>query len=180
MTSGHLITNGNLTFLSNIYANGFVYSRRKFISVFSCKYFGIDNNTIITVRHFQGCVTNLSGLFTENSTQQTFFGCQLGFSLWCYLSDKDISGTNLSADTDNTSFIQIFQSIVADTRYISCDFFRSQFGISGFCFVFRNMNGCINIFLHKTLAQENGILEVVTFPGHETDQRVLTKSKFTL
>ena len=140
MTAGHLITNGNLTFLSNIYTNGFIYSRRKLVSVFSCKYLGINNNTIITVRHFQRCVTNLSGLFTENSTQQTFFSCQFSFTLWCHLSDKDISGTNLRTHTDNTSFIQILQSIITDTRYISCDFFRSQFCISGFRLIFSNMD----------------------------------------
>ena len=110
------------------------------------------------MRHLQRCVADLSGLFTENSPQQTLFGCQLGFALRRYLSDKNISGTNLSADTNNTSFIQIFQSVVTNTRYVPCDFFRSKLRISGFGFIFCNMNRSINILLNKTLAQKNGCL----------------------
>ena len=42
------------------------------------------------------------------------------------------------------------------------------------------MNRSIYIFLYQSLTQQNRILVVITFPGHETDQRVLTKSKFTI
>ena len=42
------------------------------------------------------------------------------------------------------------------------------------------MDRCINIILYQTLAQKNGILVVVTFPGHESDQRVLTECQLTV
>ena len=42
------------------------------------------------------------------------------------------------------------------------------------------MYGSINILLHQSLGKQNGILVVITFPGHETDQRVLTKCQLTL
>ena len=38
------------------------------------------------------------------------------------------------------------------------------------------MNGGIYVFLHQFLTEQYGILVVVTFPGHETDERVLAES----
>ena len=99
--------------------------------------------------YLQGCISDFTCFLTKDSTEQSFFCCQFCFTLWCNLTDKDISGTNLSTDTDDTSFIQVLQRIIADTRYITCDLFRSELCISGFCFVFGNMDRCINILLYR-------------------------------
>ena len=37
------------------------------------------------------------------------------------------------------------------------------------------MDGGVNILLHQTLAEQNGVLVVVALPGHESDQRVLAQ-----
>ena len=42
------------------------------------------------------------------------------------------------------------------------------------------MDGCVNIITYHTLVDKNGVLVVVTFPGHESDEYVLTESKFTV
>ena len=39
------------------------------------------------------------------------------------------------------------------------------------------MNGSVYVFHDKPLTQQNGILIIISFPCHETDQRILTKSK---
>jgi len=38
------------------------------------------------------------------------------------------------------------------------------------------MNGSIYIFLYESFTKKNGVLVVVTFPCHKSDQRILTKS----
>ena len=42
------------------------------------------------------------------------------------------------------------------------------------------MYRCINIFFNKTLTEQNSILVVVTFPGHETDKRVCSESQLAV
>jgi len=42
------------------------------------------------------------------------------------------------------------------------------------------MNRCINIIPYQTLRKKDRILVVVAFPGHKSDQRVLTKSDLTI
>ena len=42
------------------------------------------------------------------------------------------------------------------------------------------MDGSVNIILYQTLAKKNGVLVVISFPGHKSDQRVFTKCKLAL
>ena len=176
MTTSHLISYLDLSLLCDVNTHGFIHSRRKFISVFSRKYFCIYDNTKFTMRNTQRRISYFTCFFTEDCAKKSFLGGQLGFSLWCYFSDKNIAGTNLCTDADDTLLIQIFERIIADTRHVAGNLFRSEFGISGFGFVFCNMNGSIYIFLYQSFTKKNGVLVVVTFPCHKSDQRILTKS----
>ena len=149
VTTSHFVTNRNLTFLSNINTNRLIYTRRKLVTVLSCKYFSINNDTVLTMRNLKGSISYLSRLLTEDRTEQTFFCSKLCLSLRSNFTYQNVSCTNLSTDTDDTALIKVFQSIVTNARNISCDLFRSQLGISGFCFIFFNVDRCINIVLNK-------------------------------
>ena len=146
MTARHFITNGNFTFLCNVAANYFIYTRTEFVlAVFSCKYFYIYNNTVLAVRNTQGRITYFTGFFTKDGTQQSFFRSQLCFSFWSYFTNQNIAGTHFSTYTDNTGFIQIAEQVFVYVWNISGNFFRTKFGISCFNFIFFNMNGGINV-----------------------------------
>ena len=41
------------------------------------------------------------------------------------------------------------------------------------------MHRCINIILHQSFTKKYSILVVITFPGHETNKRILSKSKLS-
>ena len=151
MTTGHLVTNRNLTFLSNINTYCLIYTRRQLIAVLSCKYFGIYNNTIFSVRNLKGSITNFSCFLTKDCTKKTLFCCQFCLSLRSNFTNEDITGTNLCTDTDDTTLIQILECIIANTRNVSGDLFRSQLGVTGLCLILLDMNGSIYILLHQTL-----------------------------
>ncbi len=53
MTTSHLITNGDLSLLCNVYTNGLVYSWWQFITIFSCEDLCIHNNTVSTMWHLE-------------------------------------------------------------------------------------------------------------------------------
>ena len=180
VTSGHLITNGNLSLLCDIDTYGLVYTRGHLIAILSCKYLGIYDNTVFTMRYFQRSITYFTCFLTEDCTEKSLFCSKLCLSLRSNLTNKDITGTNFCTDTDDTTFIKILQCVIADTRNITCDLFRSEFGITGFCLIFFNMNRCVNIVHNKSFAKKYSILVVVAFPCHKSDQRVLTKSKLSV
>jgi len=103
-----------------------------------------------------------------------FFGLSLGR----HLAHQNIACAHFRADSDNSPVVQILQSIIAHAGHIPGDLLGPQLGIPGFCLVFFNMDGGIHIFHHQSLAEQNGILVVVTFPGHKADQRVLAQCQF--
>ena len=191
VTACHLIADLNLTLLGNIAVNdlidtgcqfitGLFMAVRTVLAFFLGKHFDINNNAVFAMRHTQRGITHFSGLFTEDGTQQSFFGGQFGFALGGYLTDQNITGVYLSADTDNTVFIEITELIVTDIRNITGDFLRTELGISGFDLILFDMNRSINVVTHDFLVNENGILVVIAFPGHEADEGILAEADFTI
>ena len=132
------------------------------------------------MRYFQRSITYFTCFLTKDCTEKSLFCCKLCLSLRSNFTNKDITGTYFRTDTDNTTLIQILQCFISYTRNITCDLFRSQLGITGFTFIFFHMDRCINIIHNQSFAQKYSILVVVTFPGHESDQRVLTKGKLAI
>ena len=131
------------------------------------------------MRNTQGSISYLSRLFTKDRTKKPLLCGQLCLTLWRHLTHKDVTGTNLCTDTDDTLFIQVFQRVVTHSRYVSGNFFWSQFGISRLCLIFGNMNGSIDVLLYQPLTQKYRILVVITLPGHKSDQRVLSESNLS-
>ena len=108
MTAGHLITDRDFSLLCNVNADCLVYTRRQLVSVFSGKYFGIYNDTVLTMRYLQGSITHFTCLLTKDCAEQTLLCGQLGFSLRSYFSDQNITGTYLCTDADDSTLVQVF------------------------------------------------------------------------
>jgi len=51
MTSSHLITNRDLTFLGDIDTDSLVYAWCKLVTIFSCKYLCVYDDTVCTMRY---------------------------------------------------------------------------------------------------------------------------------
>ena len=131
------------------------------------------------MRYAQGSISDFSGFFTEDGAQQSFFCGKVVFTLRRYLADQNVCRVNLSTDSDDTFFVQILQRFIADIWNVSGDFFRSQLGISCFCFIFHDMQGSQHVIHQKSFVQNDSILVVVAFPGHEADEQVLAQSDFS-
>ena len=179
VTACHLITHGNLSLLCNIDTDCLIYAGRQFITVLSGKHLGIHYNTILAVRHLQGSVTHFSCLLAEDRAQQSLLCGQLGLALGRHLTYQNIAGTHFRTDADDTSVIQILQCIITHAGHVPGDLLGSQLGVPGLCLVFFHVHGGVDILLHQSLTQKYRILVVITFPGHETDQRILTQSQLT-
>ena len=175
VTSCHLIPYRNLPLLCNINADSLVHTRRQLIAVVPGKYLRIHDDTILTMGYFQRSIPYLPGFLSENRPKQTLFRRKLRLSLRRHLAHKNISCAHLRTNPDDSSLIQILQGVVSHTRDIPRDLFRSKLGITGFRLILFDMDRCIYILLHQTLAQQHGILVIVAFPRHEPNQRVLAK-----
>ena len=180
MTAGHLVSNGDLSLLSDINTHELVYSGSDVVAVFSCEYFYVNDYTRLAMGNSEGRIPYFPCLLAENRSEKSFLGCKLGLSLRSNLSDKYIVRANLRSDADNSSFVEVSESVLADVRNIPCYFFGSEFCIPCLGLKFLYMNGCIYVLLNKSLAEKNSILVVITFPCHESDKRVLSEGKLSV
>src|SRR5690606_15429461 len=74
---------------------------------------------------------------------------------------------------------QILQRFLAQVRDIPGDFLRPELGITRADFKFIDVNRGENVVLYNPLADEDGVLEVVTIPWHERAKHVPPQSEFT-
>ena len=132
------------------------------------------------MRDLEGSIADLSGFLAEDRAKQFLLCCQFSLSLRSYLADKDITCADFRADADDSHLIQVFKSFLAYAGNVSCYLFSTELGISGFTVILLDVNRGVYIISYETLAQKNSILVVVTFPGHEADQRVLAQRKLAI
>mgnify|MGYP000703683748 CR=1 FL=1 len=177
VTSRHLISDGDLTFLCDIAANDHVDTRRKLIRIFSGEHLDIHDDAVFAVRNAQGGIADLSCLFTEDGAQQSFLCIQLGFTFRGNLTDQNVAGMYLCTDADDATLVQFLQSILAHVWNVAGNLFRSELGVTRFDFVFLDMNGGIYVVADHSLVEQNRVLVVVAFPGHKADQRIFHPAK---
>src|SRR5699024_7954240 len=151
VTSGHLISDGDLSLLCNVNSYRLVHTRRQLVAVLPCEYFGINYDTVLAVRHLQGRIPYLARLLAEDRTEQSLLSGELCLSLRSHFSDQNIPCTDFCSDPDDSSLIKIFQRIVADTRNISGDLFRSELGVPGLCLILFDMDRSIDVILNQSL-----------------------------
>ena len=177
MTACHFIAFTDLTFLRDVDADELVHARCQLITIFTGEDLDIDDLAEFAVRYTQGGITNFSFFVTEDSTQQSFFRRQLRLALRGDLADQDIARTDVSADHDDTVFIEVFHSVFRNRRQLTGDLFLTQLGIAGIAFIFFDMDGGVQVILAETFGDQNGVFVVVPFPGYESYEYIVAESQ---
>src|SRR5690606_13677745 len=144
VTSSHLIAFRDLSLLGNIDAHQLIYSWRQFVTVLPGKHFDIDYDPVGTVWNTKRGITNFSRFFTKDGMQQALFRGKFSYAFWCNLTNENISSANFCTYADNAPLIQITQRLFTDVRNVTRNFFRSQFCITSFRFIFFNMNRSVD------------------------------------
>ena len=94
------------------------------------------------------------------------------------LTYQNVAAFNESTNTNDPHFIKIAKAFLSNVGNLTGDFLRTQLGLTGFNLVFLDMNRGVEIIGNQTLADEQGILVVVSLPGHVGDQNVLSQRNF--
>src|SRR6185503_1528648 len=125
-------------------------------------------------------VANIASLLTEDGAEQLLFRSELRLALRRDLADQNVAMADLGTDADNAALVQIAQGMLRDVGNITRDFFRSELRVASFDFKLLDVNRGVVIVLHKTFADQDRVLEVVTAPGHESHQHVTSEGELAL
>lgn len=132
------------------------------------------------MRDLERGVADFARLFAEDGAQQTLLSGQIGLALRRDLADQNITAAHLRADADDAAVVEILERIVTDARDVTGDLLGAELRVARVALELFNMNGGVNVLHDQTLIDENGVLVVVAFPGHEADQQVLAERDLAL
>ena len=138
----------------------------------------VNHRTLRTLVHAQRSVFHIAGFFTEDGTQQFFFGRERSFTLGCHFTDQRIAGHDFRTHVDDAGIVQTVELLFGQIGNIAGNFLRAQLGITRHDHEFFDVDRGVAVFCHHTLANQNRVLEVITVPRHKRDQHILTDSDF--
>src|SRR5699024_8309094 len=136
----------------------------------------VDDDAILAVRHAQRGIAHFAGFFAEDGAQQALLGGQLGLALGRDLADEDVAGLDLGADADDAALVKVLERIIGHVGDVAGDLFGSELGLAGFALVFLDVDGGVDVLAHELFVEQDGVLVVVAFPGHEADKGVLAQA----
>ena len=125
-------------------------------------------------------VLHVGGLFAEDGAEQALFGREFGLGFGRDLADQNIAGLYFGADADDAVGAEILERFVAEVRNVAGDFLGAELGVARGDFEFINVNAREDVFLHDFLADEDGVLEVVAVPRHESDEHVAAEGQLAV
>ncbi len=139
------------------------------------KHLNVNHCTVHAGTGSERSILDIGCLFSKNGPKKLFFRSQLGFTLWCDLSDQDISRLDFGTDMNNPRFIKFGKRFFANVGNIRSNLFGSQLGIPSHAGFFLDMDRCEAVFFDHPMGNQDRVLEVVAIPGHERDEQVLAE-----
>ena len=180
VTSRHLISDGYLPLLCDVYPDNTVYAGGKLVAVLAGELPDIDDYSVFAVRNAERSIAHVSRLLAEDRAEKSFLGGKLGLSLRSYLTDENVACANLCSDLDNAVCVKILECVFADVRDLAGDLLRTELRVTRFVGILLDMDRGVNVITHKTLVEKYRVLVVIAFPCHESDKCVLTECNLTI
>ena len=166
---------GDLTLLGDIHADHLVDAGGQLVAALAGEHLHVHDDAALAVGHLQGGVADLAGLLAEDGPEQTLLGGQVGLALGGDLAHQNVAGADLGAHADDAALVQVLQGVLAHVGDVPGDLLGAQLGVPALGLVLLNMNRGKDVVLHHALVEQDGVLVVVAFPGHEAHEDVLAQ-----
>src|SRR4029079_3995674 len=95
-----------------------------------------------------------------------------GLALWRDLADQQVAVADLGTDPDDPALVEVRQDLLGDVGDVPGDLLRAQLGVAGVDLVLLDVDRGEDVVLHQALAEDDGVLVVVTLPRHERPEEV--------
>ena len=137
------------------------------------------HDTLERGRSLEGCILHVAGLVAEDGSQKFFLRSGVALPFRSDLTDHYVARHNVGSYTDDSTLVKIPCGILADVRDVGCQFLHSALCLAHVERVFVHMHRSEDILTDHTLVEHDGVLIVVTFPGHECNLEIATEREFT-
>ncbi len=139
-----------------------------------------DDNTLERRRGLQRGILDITGLVAEDGTQELLLRGGIALTLGGDLTDHDVAGHDVGTNAHYAALVEILGGILAHVGDIGCELLHAALGLAHLEGILVHMHRCEDILTHHTLIEHDGVLIVVTLPGHERNLEVTAEGELTL
>ena len=140
----------------------------------------VDDDPLHARGHFQRIVLHVFAGAAEDGVQQLLFRRQLGLRLGRDLAHQDVARLDVGAHADDAALVQVAEHLFADVGDVAGEFLAAQLGLADFDVEFLDVDRGVGVVLHQFFADDDGVLEVESVPGHEGPQHVAAQGQLAL
>ena len=135
----------------------------------------VNHHAIQRRSSLQGSVLHIACLVAEDGFQQFLLRRGVALTLRGNLTHEDIARVDMRTHANDTILIEVFRCILADVRDVGSELLHTALGLAHLEQLLYHVHRGVHIFAHDTLAQNNSVLVVVTFPRNIRHFQVLTQ-----
>ena len=140
----------------------------------------VDDHAVQRRLRLERSVLHVAGLVAEDGAQQFLLGRGVALALGGDFTDQDVARMYVGTDADDTVRIEIFGGVLAYVRNIRGQFLDTALGVAHLHDILVDVHRREDILTLDTLRDHDGILEVVTLPGHERHFQVAAQGQLAV
>ncbi|CDC97772.1 uncharacterized protein BN576_00508 [Alistipes sp. CAG:268] len=111
-------------------------------------------------------VLHVAGLVAEDRAQELLLGRRIALALRGDLTDEDVARVDVGADADDTVGVEVLRGILRNVRDVRRELLDTALRVAHLHDVLIDVHRREDVLTLDALRDHNGILEVVTLPGH--------------
>ena len=166
-----------LRFCATRHPDQAVHARLEVVVELAPELADLDDLAALAVRQAQRGVLHLARLLTEDRAQEALLRRQLGLALGRDLADEDVAGAHLGADVDDALLVEVLEGLLADVRDVAGDLLGPELGVAGLELVLLDVDAREEVVLDEAIADDDRVLVVAAFPGHERREDVAAEGE---
>src|SRR5690606_27766879 len=116
----------------------------------------------------------------EDRVEELLFRGELALALWRDLADEDVAGLDAGADPDDAVLVEVAEHLLGDVGDVAGELLASQLGLADFHVERVDVDAREGVVLDESLADDDGVFEVVAVEGVERDEDVLADGQLAV
>ena len=141
---------------------------------------GVDHHAVQRGLRLHRGVLHVAGLVAEDGAQQLLLGRRIALALRGDLADQDVARMHVGADADDAVGVEILGRLLAHVRNIRRELLDAALRVAHLHDVLIDVHRREDVLALDALRNHDGILEVVTLPGHERHLQVAAQGQLAV
>ena len=175
VATGDFVTDADFAHLGHVNPNLHQHAGFELMALFAGIDPHADHLTGGRAIHADRGVADVLSFLTEDGAEQTFLRAELLLTLRGDFTDQDVARLNFGTHDHDTVFTKVAQTFLGNVRDVASDLLGSEFSLAHFHIKVLDVDGGELVVFHQAGRNHDGVIHIITTPGHKGYQEVFTE-----